>query len=363
MGLVAVHSGAGNLVNEENYKVLCKRACRVANAMLDSGGSALDACEKAIVILEDSPHTNAGYGSNLTWDRKGEDVVVNCLVISFHVQLFYLVECEAGIMDSQTSFGACTCVTDVKNPIKLARKICDKQTCLFQFGRIPPVLLAGDGASNFAKESGLEMVPMDQMISKKASNTFNYYRSKITEFEISNAVKVSPLDTVGATVIDNYGNVASGCSSGGIVLKLSGRVGQAGSYGAGCWAHRIGNQSTCVCTTGNGEYLMKTLLAREICVDLLNCDCPTTKLNQVFTDKFLNSPLLPKSQEYYGGCLVIDYNSETNRGDLLWAHTTKMLCLGYKTSKQKTSKFIASALPDPTQAGAKVIVSGIPFSL
>lgn len=108
---------------------------------------------------------------------------------------------------------------------------------------------------------------------------------------------------------------------------------------------------------------MKTLLAREIAFDLLNCDCPTTKLNQVFNDKFLNSPMLPQDQEYYGGCLAIDYNSETNRGDLLWAHTTKVICLGYKTSKLKSAKFITSVLPDQSQAGKKVIVSGIPFSL
>lgn len=72
MGLVALHTGAGNFVNEENYKALSKRACRLANEILDAGGSALDACEKAIVVLEDSCHTNAGFGSNLTWDRKGE---------------------------------------------------------------------------------------------------------------------------------------------------------------------------------------------------------------------------------------------------------------------------------------------------
>lgn len=267
-------------------------------------------------------------------------------------------------MDSRTTnFGACTCVSDVKNPISLARKICDKQSKNFQFGRIPPILLAGNGASSFAKETGLQMVTMNQLISTKASNTFNYYRNKITEFEQSNAIELSPLDTVGALAIDDEGEVASGCSSGGIVLKLSGRVGQASSYGAGCWSHRINNHSTCVCTTGNGEYLMKTLLAREISMDLLNCDCPTTKLSQVFNEKFLNSPLLPTSQEYYGGCLVIDYNSDTNRGDLLWAHTTKMICLGYKSSKQKSAKFIASSLQDPSQAGTKVTVAGIPFSL
>ena len=204
---------------------------------------------------------------------------------------------------------------------------------------------------------------MDQLISKKASSTFNYYRSKIEEFELSNAVALSPLDTVGAIAIDNEGNIASGCSSGGIVLKLSGRVGQAATFGAGCWAQKHGNQSTGTCTTGNGEYLMKTLLAREICLDLHNCDCPTTTLNKVFNEKFLKSPMLPQSQEYYGGCLVLDYNSETNRGDLLWAHTTKMICLGYKSSKQKTTKFITSELPDASHAGTKVIVSGIPFSL
>ena len=102
-------------------------------------------------------------------------------------------------MDSRTTnFGACTCVSDVKNPISLARKICDKQTKNFQFGRIPPILLAGNGASSFAKETGLQMVTMNQLISKKASNTFNYYRNKISEFEQSNAVELSPLDTVGA---------------------------------------------------------------------------------------------------------------------------------------------------------------------
>lgn len=72
MGLVAVHTGAGNFVNEENYRTLCKKACRVANEILDNSGSATDAVEKAISILEDSCHTNAGFGSNLTWDGEGK---------------------------------------------------------------------------------------------------------------------------------------------------------------------------------------------------------------------------------------------------------------------------------------------------
>lgn len=75
MGLVAVHTGAGNSVNEDNYKILCKRASKKACDLLDSGSSALDAVELAIKTLEDNPHTNAGFGSNLTWDGRGKDFV------------------------------------------------------------------------------------------------------------------------------------------------------------------------------------------------------------------------------------------------------------------------------------------------
>lgn len=148
------------------FPVICWIPVRIVNHQLENlfiisliflGGSALDACEKAIAILEDSPNTNAGYGSNLTWDGK--------------------VECEAGIMESSTTnFGACSCISDVKNPISLARKICDKQSSLLQFGRIPPMILAGDGASYFARETGLKIVSTDQLISKKSESMFNYYK-------------------------------------------------------------------------------------------------------------------------------------------------------------------------------------------
>lgn len=88
MGLVAVHTGAGNFVKEENYKTLCKKASRRACELIDSGnGTVLDACELAIQILEDNPNTNAGYGANLTWNGKGK---IFKIVIGFN--LFKLFE-------------------------------------------------------------------------------------------------------------------------------------------------------------------------------------------------------------------------------------------------------------------------------
>ncbi|KAG5681818.1 hypothetical protein PVAND_011226 [Polypedilum vanderplanki] len=342
MVLVAVHTGAGNIVNEENYKILCKKAATRGFDVLNSDDkSVIDAVETAIKCLENSGQTNAGYGSNLTFNGT--------------------IECEAGLMDNHGNFGSCACVNNLKNPISLARKICEKQSNLLNFGRVPPILVVGNGASQLAQEFGIETVDEKDLISEKAQITYNHYRRKITKYEHANLVRISPLDTVGAIAIDSHGNIASGCSSGGIILKLSGRVGQTAIYGAGCWSQKTDNQSLGAVTTGNGEYLIKTLFAREICSSLINCDLPSMRLYEVFKDKFLNSPFLPKNQEKYGGCLAVDYNCLENRGDLLFAHTTKTLCLGYKSSNQKFAKFITSSLPDYSQAGYNVIVGGISF--
>jgi taspase (threonine aspartase 1) len=294
--------------------------------------------------LEDSEHTNAGYGSNLTWNEK--------------------IECEASIMDSRTSdFAACTNTTLVKNPIKLARKLCDKQSNLLQLGRIPPMILSGNGADDYAREIGLELWQSnDQLKSKKAQQIYDYYRKKIEKYEESNNTIVSKLDTVGAIVIDEEGHCSAGCSSGGLILKLTGRVGQAATYGAGCWAQNYGEKTVASCTTGNGEYLMKTLLAREICNGLVNCTCPITAMHEIFNDKFLNSPLLPNRTDLFGGALTICYDNTDKTGDILWSHTSKVLCLAYKGVRQKSPKFVFSELPD-SFSGKNTVVSGIPFNL
>jgi taspase, threonine aspartase, 1 len=298
----------------------------------------------AIAVLENNPNTNAGFGSNLTWDKT--------------------IECEASIMDSKTlNFGACTNVSTVKNPIKLARNLCDKQSKLLSMSRIPPMVLSGQGAASYAANVGLALVDPDTMVSKKALNYYNHYKKDIDDYAVANNVQISPLDTVGAVCVDHAGNMASGCSSGGLLLKIPGRVGQAATYGAGCYAQTSEKTACCTCTTGNGEYLMKTLLAREIVQELMTCNCAVTSMHQVFNEKLLKSPFLASLDEIYGGALTLYFDKETRDGEVIWSHTTKSMCLAYQSTERKKPKFILSTMPSNEKPGKKTSVTAQHFKV
>lgn len=317
--------GAGTCADGLKYKAICSDACRVSVEIIRNGGSALQACEEAISVLENDCSTNAGFGSNLTWDKT--------------------IELEASIMDGSTlNYGACTNVNNLRNPIKLAKILCERQSSLMKFHRIPPMILAGEGASKYAKEIGFEIIDPESLISSKALHCYEHYMKNVTDYERVNNLKLLPMDTVGAVTVDNYGNIAAGCSSGGLILKLSGRVGQASSYGAGCWSQKSGNKSAATCTSGNGEYLIKTLLAKEIATDLLSSSCPITSLHETFNKKFLNSPSLKSLPEVYGGALSLLYDSESGNGDILWSHTTKSMCIGYQSTEFKKPKVTSITL-------------------
>lgn len=312
--------GAGNCLDESKYERVSKEACVRATQILKAGGSAMDACEAAIVRLENSGHTNAGYGSNLTWDRT--------------------VECEASIMDGKSlQFGACTNLTDIVNPISLARIICERQSNLLKMNRIPPMVLSGAGASMYARQMQVPMVANNEsLMSRKAIRIFEHCKREVSLYERTNAVELTALDTVGAVCVDSIGNCVAGCSSGGLILKVSGRVGQAATYGAGCWAINGRERCAATCTTGNGEYLMRTLLAREIVSDLLVSDCSITSLHNTFKRKFLGSPFLGDMREVYGGALSLVYDATSGDGEILWSHTTKSFCLAHMSTAQKTPK-------------------------
>lgn len=225
--------------------------------------------------------------------------------------------------------------SNIANPISLARLICERQSRLLSMDRIPPMILSGEGALNYAKELNIPVVPQTSLISVKARKTYEHYRKNVEQYENTFNTKVTALDTVGAVAVDSSGNCVAGCSSGGLILKISGRIGQAASYGAGCWAEKNANKSFATCTTGNGEYLMKTLLAREIVAGLKNHECSIMSLHQTFKKNFLESPFLQNLEEVYGGALTLVFDADTGDGEVLWSHTTQALCIAHQTTTQK----------------------------
>ncbi|KAL4074155.1 nucleophile aminohydrolase [Scleroderma citrinum] len=254
---VAVHAGAGNhgRTSEHSVKLVMKRACMEALRLASPAGvDVLSIVERAIVELEDDHDLNAGSGSNLTLDGA--------------------VECDAAIMDGRTGdFGSVGAVSEgVKNPIKLASAILDQSRKPDRLGRIRPLTLVSSGAHSFAIKKRLETVPPESMISSRASMDWCKWverHNKAGEAETPELEAIPedvPQDTIGAVAWDNCGNVAAGVSSGGLLLKDSGRVGQAAIFGTGCWAQQSSDgQAGMACSiSGSGEHIIRAGLARAI---------------------------------------------------------------------------------------------------
>lgn len=167
-------------------------------------------------------------------------------------------------------------------------------------------------------------------------------------------------DTVGAIVMDTSGNIATAVSSGGISLKQPGRLGPAATYGAGCWAYnqRLGKPGVGTSTSGSGEHIMKTLLARESALSIQREDNASLGLSNCFKNNFLESEFLEEEDDKLAGVLALKQNEE-DTVEVLWGHTTDSMCVGYMSSSLKKPKVVMSRLPEGGIPGKSFTMSGV----
>ena len=237
---IAIHGGAGTIKpdsvppeKEAEYEAALQEALDAGAAILAEGGSAMDAIQAAIVLMEDNPLFNAGKGAVYTWE--GEN------------------ELDASIMDGRDrSAGAITGVKTIKNPILLADKVRTDS---------PHVFLMGEGAEQFAAERGIESIDPSWFETEARKQSLERMKAR----ELSALDVDLKFGTVGAVAMDQGGNMAAGTSTGGMTGKRWGRIGDAPVIGAGTYAD---NRSCAVSATGWGEYFIRVGVAQEICTRL-----------------------------------------------------------------------------------------------
>lgn len=241
---IALHGGAGTILRAEmspekeaQYTRALREALRAGYDCLLQQGSALDAVEIAVALLEDCPLFNAGRGSVFTAEGTHE--------------------MDASIMDGkQRSAGAVSLVTGIKNPVQLARRVMEHS---------PHVFLAGQGAMEFARQQQCAMA--DEAYFYDAFRYQQWQAIKDTDgFQLDHSQEPrqkapKKMGTVGAVACDASGTIAAATSTGGMTNKRWGRVGDSPVIGAGTYA----NNATCaVSCTGSGEFFLRGVVAYDV---------------------------------------------------------------------------------------------------
>lgn len=281
---LVIHGGAGwfsdmSTEEVEGIKNGLKEALDIGYEILESGGSSTDAVVEAIVVLEDNELFNAGKGAVYTSELKQE--------------------LDASIMVGRNNnAGAVASVTNVKNPIRLARYVMEETK---------HVMFSSKGAERVAKDAGLEIVYP------------NYFYQK-NRLDDAKRIKKenSKMGTVGVVAIDKDGNIAAGTSTGGMTNKMPGRIGDSPIIGAGTWAE---NNVCGVSATGHGEFFIRFNVANEIC-DLIKYK--SKDVNEAAEIVIENL----KSIGADGGVIVLDAE-----GNAAMTFNTPAMARAYKNSK------------------------------
>lgn len=241
--VIVLHGGAGHWNVEPDQVATVEAelaaALTIGSKVLSTGGTSLDAVESAIAKLEDSPWFNAGKGSCM--NSRGE------------------FELDASIMDGRSpstggqGAGAVAAVSNVKNPIRLARHVMQDTR---------HVLMIGAGAEAFAQQMGTELVEEDYFRTGRQEAALKRVQEQSGDWKPeSDGTELKKHGTVGCVALDSHGNLAAGTSTGGIVNKRPGRVGDSPIIGAGTYAD---NATCAVSCTGVGELFIKQAIAYDL---------------------------------------------------------------------------------------------------
>ncbi|MCX7785962.1 MAG: isoaspartyl peptidase/L-asparaginase family protein [candidate division WOR-3 bacterium] len=279
MPVLIIHGGAGRKLNVQAHRQGIYTVLQKGWQKLTKNTSALDVVCEVVQLMEDDPTFNCGTGSTLTIEGK--------------------IEMDAGVMTDKGNFGAVAAISQVRNPILVARKVMEETDHL---------LLVGAGAQKFARRCGFKKYQKITAIQRKRLHELKTTGKSLYFRKIK---KYLNLGTVGAIALDRNKNIAVATSTGGILGKLPGRIGDSAIIGAGLYANKTGAATA----TGHGEGIMRLLLSKMV-VDLMA--------------KYSAQKAVDRAMEYAKTkgvlCGVIALNK---KGDIGYGNTTPMMSWAY----------------------------------
>lgn len=292
--VILVHGGAWSIPDEAVKANLSgvRSAIRAGWKVLCANGSAVQACEAAVRVLEDDEAFDAGRGSCLTSDGR--------------------VQLDAMIMDGCTlRAGGVGCVEHLRNPISAARKVLEES---------PHVYLVAEGAETFARHHQLPLCANEELIVPREVERLARAQAQMQLRQPSEFGLPQSHDTVGAVALDMAGNIAAATSTGGTLNKTPGRVGDSSLIGCGCYAD---NESAAASLTGWGEAIMKLVLGKWAVDRVASGLTPQEAAEEAL--RYLESRL-----EAHGGIILVDAN-----GRVGLAHSTPRMAWALRTPEEE----------------------------
>ena len=294
--VLLVHGGAWAIPDDmvDAHLNGVRNAMAAGWRVLSIGGSALDAVEEAVVVMEDDETFDAGRGSFL--NREGK------------------VQLDALIMDGATlRAGGVGCIEHLRNPVRAARKILSES---------PHVYFVSEGAEKFAAEHGIPLCRNEELVIPREMRRLKEFQAHAAEEKPNLFAPAISHDTVGAVALDMGGNIAAATSTGGTLNKAPGRLGDSSLIGCGCYAD---NKTAAASTTGWGEPIMKLVLAKWAADRVGAGNLPEWVALEAIN--YLQSRV-----NGHGGIILLDA-----RGRFGIAHNTPRMAWALKTVREENS--------------------------